>query len=83
MVQLKEHGIRNVLALRGDPPKGQDSFVQVEAASPARSIWSSISDKSMETTLGLLLPGILKRTQTLSVRTHRSRTLHIGRISTI
>ena len=29
-LQLKEHGIQNVLALRGDPPKGQDSFVQVE-----------------------------------------------------
>ena len=29
-LQLKEVGIQNVLALRGDPPKGQDNFEAVE-----------------------------------------------------
>jgi methylenetetrahydrofolate reductase (NADH) len=28
--RLKEDGIENVLALRGDPPKGEDSFVKTE-----------------------------------------------------
>jgi methylenetetrahydrofolate reductase (NADPH) len=27
---IKSNGIQNVLALRGDPPHGQDKFVQVE-----------------------------------------------------
>lgn len=27
---VKKNGIQNVLALRGDPPHGQDKFVQVE-----------------------------------------------------
>lgn len=27
---IKKNGIQNVLALRGDPPHGQDKFVQVE-----------------------------------------------------
>lgn len=27
---IKNNGIQNVLALRGDPPHGQDKFVQVE-----------------------------------------------------
>lgn len=27
---IKVNGLQNVLALRGDPPKGQDKFVQIE-----------------------------------------------------
>ncbi|KAK4421866.1 Methylenetetrahydrofolate reductase 1 [Sesamum alatum] len=30
LVTIKSNGIQNVLALRGDPPHGQDKFVQVE-----------------------------------------------------
>lgn len=30
MLQLKQCGIQNVLALRGDPPKGQATFQAVE-----------------------------------------------------
>ncbi|CAM8947732.1 unnamed protein product [Rhodiola kirilowii] len=30
LATIKTNGIQNVLALRGDPPKGQDKFVQIE-----------------------------------------------------
>ncbi|CAA0838737.1 Methylenetetrahydrofolate reductase 2 [Striga hermonthica] len=30
LATIKSNGIQNVLALRGDPPRGQDKFVQVE-----------------------------------------------------
>ena len=29
-LQVKSYGIQNILALRGDPPKGQDTFEVVE-----------------------------------------------------
>jgi methylenetetrahydrofolate reductase (NADPH) len=36
-------GVRNVLALRGDPPAGQTGFVKTEAGSGTRTSWSSSS----------------------------------------
>jgi methylenetetrahydrofolate reductase (NADPH) len=30
LVQAKESGIQNILALRGDPPRGQDNWVKVD-----------------------------------------------------
>ncbi|KAF8708560.1 hypothetical protein HU200_029931 [Digitaria exilis] len=43
---IKSNGIQNVLALRGDPPHGQDKFVQVEGGfSCALNLVKHIKDK--------------------------------------
>ena len=45
---IKANGIENVLALRGDPPHGQDKFVQVSGGfSCALDLVSMVSSKSI------------------------------------
>ncbi|CAK9190623.1 unnamed protein product [Sphagnum troendelagicum] len=54
---VKTNGIQNILALRGDPPHGQDTFVTVEGGFSCALDLVGTSKLNMGTTLGSLLLG--------------------------
>ena len=58
-LQVKSYGIQNILALRGDPPKGQDTFTVVEGG------FSCALDlvKYIRSAMSLITRSLLGRTQ--------------------